>query len=299
MYSSITRIITCLIILLTVAFFTLFERKIMGRFHLRLGPNKISVLGLLQPLLDAIKLFIKAFYSPNYRNKKLYATLPIATLFLSIFIYTCIPMSFINNYNNYSLLNFIVLSSFRRFLILLGGWISNSKYTILGRLRRIAQTISYEIVFRTIIILIIALYCSYSISNLRNKRALINLAILPIWIICFLAETHRAPFDFREAESELVSGFNTEYRGYRFAFLFLREYIIILFGCVLIGIIFFIGPRFPISPFSIFFIGLLISFLTIWIRITFCRFRYDFLIGLAWKTLLPISLCRFFLIFFL
>jgi NADH:ubiquinone oxidoreductase subunit H len=140
---------------------------------------------------------------------------------------------------------------------------------------------------------------TYSIqkASLNSSFLIINLIFL--WIICFLAETHRAPFDFREAESELVRGFNTEYTGAIFAFLFLREYIIILFGCILIALLFLTGPLEIYNTFVINSVGLIIAFSTIWIRITFCRYRYDVLISIAWKTLLPLTLSIFLLTFIL
>lgn len=134
---------------------------------------------------------------------------------------------------------FFCLGSIIVFSVLLSGWSSNSKYSLIGRLRSIAQSISYESVFSTLIVILIILIFSYSIRSLFNQSSAIFLLFLPVWIICTLAETHRAPFDFSESESELVSGFNTEYSGAYFAFIFLSEYAILLYSCMLITYIFF------------------------------------------------------------
>lgn len=281
-----------LLVLLSVAFFTLFERKVIRLFHNRVGPNKVSFIGLLQPLLDAFKLLSKQTIIPLRANKISYHLSPHIALFLSLFIWTTLPRLFCLLSLNYSLVIFFCVGSLIVFAVLLGGWSSNSKYSLIGRLRSVAQSISYESVFSTLIILMCLLLMSYSIRSRLTISSSLFIFLLPIWVICTLAETHRAPFDFREAESELVSGFNTEYAGVYFAFIFLSEYAVLLYSCMLITYLFF-SYTLVSRVMLLVFCSLLLSFFFIWVRITYCRFRYDLLIIVSWKVLLPISLMLF------
>ncbi len=288
----ISWLIHCLLLLLSVAFFTLFERKVIGLFHLRVGPNKVSFIGLVQPLLDAFKLLSKQNLTPFRANKLVYNLAPIIGLFLAIFVWLTIPNYYMLLSINYSLVLFFCLGSILVFSVLISGWSSNSKYSLIGRLRSVAQSISYESVFRTLIVLVLILIMSYSIRSLFTQSSVLYLFILPIWVICTLAETHRAPFDFSESESELVSGFNTEYSGAYFAFIFLAEYAILLYSCFLLTYLFFIW----LIPFNLIFItimSLFFRFFFTWIRITYCRYRYDMLIIISWKILLPLTLSMF------
>jgi NADH-ubiquinone oxidoreductase chain 1 len=174
----------------------------------------------------------------------------------------------------------------------MSGWASNSKYRLIGRLRSVAQSISYESVFSTLIVMLMILMLSYSIRSLFSQSSVLFLVFFPVWVICTLAEGHRAPFDFSESESELVSGYNTEYSGANFAFCFLAEYAILLYSCFLITYIFFMWLL-PVRMLLVILIAVFFSFLFVWIRITFCRFRYDMLIIMSWKILLPAVLCLF------
>lgn len=281
-----------LIVLLSVAFFTLFERKVIGLFHIRLGPNKVSLVGLVQPLLDAFKLLSKQTVTPLHSNKLVYNASPILALFLSLFVWAFSFTAFSFSGGCFSFLMFFCVGSFMIFSVLMSGWSSNSKYRLIGSLRSVAQSISYESVFTTLIVLVLFLVSSFRIKSFCSQSSIIYLFFFPIWFICSLAETHRAPFDFRESESELVSGFNTEYSGAYFAFIFLSEYSMLLFSSVLIVWLFF-GFLTFFSYFLVISISLVITFLFIWVRITFCRFRYDKLIIFSWKTLLPISIFVF------
>lgn len=287
-------LVHCLLVFLSVAFFTLFERKVIGLFHIRVGPNKVSFIGLLQPLLDAFKLLSKQIITPLQSNKLVYHFRPHLALTLSLFMWLTIPTSYYFLSINYRLVMFFCIGSVMVFAVLLSGWASNSKYRLIGRLRSVAQSISYESVFRTLIVLFLLLGMSYSIRSFVRFSSPIYLFILPVWVICTLAETHRAPFDFRESESELVSGFNTEYSGAYFAFIFLSEYGVLLYSCMLISYLFFYWLGLT-SVISLVFITILLSFVFIWIRITFCRFRYDMLIIFSWKILLPLSILIFIL----
>lgn len=288
----ISWLVHCLLVLLSVAFFTLFERKVMGLFHNRLGPNKVSFIGIVQPLLDAFKLLTKQNMVPLQANKFTYGVSPHLALLLSLFVWMTMPRFYFMLSINYSLVMFFCVGSIIVFSVLLSGWSSNSKYSLIGRLRSVAQSISYESVFSTLLVLVMLLAFSYSVRSFSSISSPFYLFIFPIWFICTLAETHRAPFDFREAESELVSGFNTEYSGAYFAFIFLSEYGVLLYSCLLITYIFF-SYLFPFRVLSYVGCALLLSFVFIWVRITFCRFRYDMLMIASWKILLPFSLLLF------
>lgn len=281
--------IQSLIILLSVAFFTLFERKVIGLFHLRLGPNKVSFVGLLQPLLDAFKLLRKQIITPLHSNSLSYNLSPLLSLFLSLFIWTTVPNVFIIFRFSYSILLFFSVRSIIVFGVLLGGWSANSKYSLIGSLRSISQRISYEVVFRTLLITVTFIMFRFSLSRFKLRFNYLSYFILPVWLICTLAEAHRAPFDFSESESELVSGFNTEYSGLNFALVFLSEYSMLLYSCILMSVIY--PPMFIINR-VVFFttVAIFYRFLFIWIRITFCRFRYDKLMSLSWKVLLPFTI---------
>jgi NADH-ubiquinone oxidoreductase chain 1 len=291
-------LLNCICVLLSVAFFTLFERKVMGLFHLRFGPNKVFFIGVVQPLLDAFKLLTKQTITPLKRNKLVYGFSPILALTLSLFVWLCLPFSFTFVCLPYSFLLFFLVASSVIFSVLLSGWSSNSKYSLIGSLRSVAQSISYEPVLSTLLIFILILFCSYSIQSRSSLSRFFLLLFFPPWFICTLAETHRAPFDFSESESELVSGFNTEYSGAYFAFIFLSEYSFLLFSCFLVTFVFF-SWFLPVSFFSYTLLSLLISFTFIWVRVTYCRFRYDLLMNFSWKFLLPGCLSLFILSLFI
>lgn len=294
-FALISWVVHRLLILLSVAFFTLFERKVIGLFHSRVGPNKVSFIGLVQPLLDAFKLLTKQVIVPLHSNKFVYNLSPHVSLLIALFVWLTMPLVFRIVSLNYSFLIFFSARSAMVFAVLLSGWSSNSKYSLIGSLRSIAQSISYEAVLRTVLVTFVFSIMSFSIMSFSTISSFLLFLVFPVWFICILAETHRAPFDFRESESELVSGFNTEYSGAYFAFLFLSEYAILLYSCFLIVYIFFMPFSFSDHIRNLFLISLslFISFVFIWVRITYCRFRYDLLIMFAWKNLLPFSLIYF------
>jgi NADH:ubiquinone oxidoreductase subunit H len=225
-------------------------------------------------------------------NKFIYNLAPQLGLFLAFFVWLTIPNFYLIVSINYSLVLFFCVGSIIVFSVLLSGWSSNSKYRLIGRLRSVAQSISYESVFRTLIVILMIIIFSYSIRSLFTQSSLLFILFFPIWVVCTLAETHRAPFDFRESESELVSGFNTEYSGANFSLIFLSEYAVLLYSCFLISYIFFIW-LIPLNLLFIISLTIFFSFFFIWVRITFCRFRYDLLIIISWKILLPFVLCIF------
>lgn len=289
---SIRLIIIIIIVLIGVAFLTLLERKVLGYIQIRKGPNKVGLMGIPQPFSDAIKLFRKENIYPNLSNLFLYYLSPILNLFLALRIWLCIPfISILLNFN-LGLLFFLCCSSLRVYTIIVAGWSSNSNYSLLGSLRSVAQTISYEVSLFLILLsfLFLRLRLNWIVFLKIQNYCWLILFCFPlsyIWLISRLAETNRTPFDFAEGESELVSGFNIEYRGGGFALIFLAEYANILFIRILCVVLFLGG-----NLISIFFFVKLVfmSFLWIWVRGTLPRYRYDKLIYLAWKRFLPSSL---------
>lgn len=288
MFIFLSWLVFILLLLLSVAFFTLWERKVMGLVHLRLGPNKVLFLGLLQPLLDAFKLLSKSYTMTYFSNKFIYFISPYLSLLLSIILWVTVPLFYSFLRCNYSFLLFICLTSSIVFTTLLRGWSSNSKYSFIGCMRSIAQSISYEAVFTTLAVLVIVITHSYRVISIGSFFWLGIFLLFPIWLFTTLAETYRAPFDFSERESELVSGFNTEYAGAFFAYIFLREYSVILASSVIMSWFFFNFLCF--TPFSLILVRIILTTLIIFIRVTYCRFRYDLLMQFAWKGYLPTAL---------
>lgn len=291
-------------ILVSVAFLTLFERKIMASIQRRRGPMSVGIFGLLQAFADALKLLLKESIFPSVSNYFLFSIAPILSLFLSLIIWTIIPFDFNKVYSDISLgiLFIFAISSLNVYSIILAGWSSNSKYAFLGALRSAAQMISYEVSISIIIIPLIIISGSLNLFDIINtqKNIWFIIPFYPLFfmfIISSLAETNRPPFDLPEAEAELVSGYNVEYSSIGFALFFIAEYSnIFLMSCL--SVILFLGGWF--FPFFNHFIILilkiiLISFFFIWVRATFPRYRFDQLMNLGWKVFLPISLSFFFL----
>lgn len=290
--SLIGRLLLVIFVIVGVAFLTLLERKVLGYIQIRKGPNKVGFIGLLQPFRDAVKLFTKEQTYPLLSNYIFYYFSPIFSLFLSLLIWICIPY-LIKLYSfNLGVLFFLCITSLGVYTVIVAGWSSNSNYALLGGLRAVAQTISYEVRLALILLRFIFLIGNYNFLNfyLFQKYIWFIVFCFPlalVWFASCLAETNRTPFDFAEGESELVSGFNVEYRRGGFALIFLAEYSSILFMRILFRVIFLGRDIYRI----IFFLKLtIISFLFIWVRGTLPRFRYDKLIYLAWKRFLPISL---------
>nr|YP_009469717.1 NADH dehydrogenase subunit 1 [Amantis nawai]AVE15462.1 NADH dehydrogenase subunit 1 [Amantis nawai] len=292
-------LILIIFVMVGVAFFTLLERKVLGYIHLRKGPNKVGFIGILQPFSDAIKLFCKEHINPLVSNYLLYYVCPVFSLFLSLILWMLMPyMSGFFTFN-LGLFFFLVCTSMGVYTIMLAGWSSNSNYALLGGLRAVAQTISYEVSLALILLSFIFLVGSYSLIDFFYYQMGIwflffCFPLCNVWFVSCLAETNRSPFDFAEGESELVSGFNVEYGSGGFALIFLSEYSSILFMSMLMCVI-FLGSDLNSL---IFYLKLIfIAFMYIWVRGTLPRYRYDKLMYLAWKSFLPLSLN--FLIFFL
>nr|UYK52143.1 NADH dehydrogenase subunit 1 [Asicimbex sp. CSCS-Hym-MC0132] len=284
--------ILLIMVLIGVAFLTLFERKVLGYIQIRKGPNKVSFMGILQPFCDAIKLFSKEQLFPLFSNYYPYYFSPIFSLFLSLILWMSVPY-FTNLYSfNFSLIFFLCCTSISVYTIMISGWSSNSKYSMLGGLRSIAQTISYEVSMVLILLFFIFLIESFSFMNLYFFQLnfwfiFIMFPLVMIWFIISLAETNRTPFDFSEGESELVSGFNIEYSSGGFALIFLAEYSSILFMSMLFSM-FFLGSN--LMNLMFYFQVVFISYLFILIRGTLPRLRYDKLMMMAWKSFLFVSL---------
>nr|QTZ20304.1 NADH dehydrogenase subunit 1 [Spodoptera dolichos] len=286
-------------VLVGVAYLTLLERKVLGYIQIRKGPNKVGFMGILQPFSDAIKLFTKEQTYPNFSNYLSYYFSPILSFILSLMIWMLIPYYFNMISFNLGILFFLCCTSMGVYTVMVAGWSSNSNYALLGGLRAVAQTISYEVSLALILMSSIIMIMDFNLLMFFFYQNYIWFIILmfPLslcWMSSSLAETNRTPFDFAEGESELVSGFNIEYSSGGFALIFLAEYSSILFMSLLFVLMYMGGFSLSI----IFYLKLVfISFLFIWVRGTLPRYRYDKLMYLAWKSYLPISLN--FLLFFL
>nr|ALO77052.1 NADH deshydrogenase subunit 1 [Brentidae sp. GENSP01] len=295
----LTSLILIIGVLIGVAFLTLLERKVLGYIQIRKGPNKVGYSGLLQPIGDAVKLFIKEQSFPHMSNLSIYYFSPLVNLFLVLLLWMCIPFLSWSVSFQFSMLFFLSISSLSVYLIMLAGWSSNSLYAMLGSLRAIAQSISYEVSMVLILLSFLFLIKSFSILNFmvfqENTWFLIFMGPLSVmWLVTSLAETNRTPFDFAEGESELVSGFNVEYSSGGFAMIYLTEYASILFMSLISVFLFMKGN---LSSLLFYLKIVFVAFIWIWVRGTFPRFRYDKLMYLAWKSYLPISLNYLFLYF--
>nr|WNL54367.1 NADH dehydrogenase subunit 1 [Amitermes spinifer] len=292
LFIAVIFLLLMICVMVGVAFLTLLERKVLGYIHIRKGPNKVGFIGILQPFSDAIKLFTSEQYFPLVSNYLIYYFSPIFGFFLSLLVWLLIP--YLSGFISFELglLFFLACTSLGVYTVMIAGWSSNSGYSLLGGLRALAQTISYEVSLAFILLSFVVLVCSYNLMYFYSYQVylwliFISLPLSFVWFISCLAETNRTPFDFAEGESELVSGFNVEYGAGGFALIFLAEYASILFMSLLFCII-FLGS----DLYSFFFYVKLafISFLFVWVRGTLPRFRYDKLMYLAWKSFLPLSL---------
>jgi len=299
--SLILTVFSLITLLISIAYFTLAERKIIASVQRRLGPQIIGFYGLLQPLADGLKLIFKEIIIPSVSNKKLFFLAPLLTLFLSFNAWIVIPNSF-DSYLvdfNLSLLYILMISSIGVYSILLAGWSSNSKYALLGGLRSVSQMISYEVAISLLIIPILFFSGSLNLLDIvyvQSKSIWYVFPLLPLSLIFFisiLAETNRSPFDLPEAEAELVAGYNIEYSSILFAMFFLGEYGNILLMSSLFVILFLGGHDCYNSIFPEFIFSLkisIISFLFIFVRANVPRYRFDQLMILCWKVFLPVTL---------
>nr|YP_010403056.1 NADH dehydrogenase subunit 1 [Plutella porrectella]UQV94857.1 NADH dehydrogenase subunit 1 [Plutella porrectella] len=285
-------------VLIGVAYLTLLERKVLGYIQIRKGPNKLGFMGIFQPFADAIKLFTKEQTYPMFSNYMVYYFSPIVGFALSLTLWMMIPYYFNFISFNLGFLFFFSCTSLGVYTLMISGWSSNSNYSLLGGLRAVAQTISYEVSLAFIMMSTIIMIMDFNLLKLMDYQKFMWFMILlfPLslcWLSSSLAETNRTPFDFAEGESELVSGFNVEYSSGGFALIFLAEYSSILFMSLMFVLMYMGGY----SLNFIFYLKLsFLSFIFIWVRGTLPRYRYDKLMYLAWKSYLPISL-NFLLLF--
>nr|AAX54606.1 NADH dehydrogenase subunit 1 [Parapercis sp. MH-2004] len=286
-------------VLLAVAFLTLIERKVLGYMQLRKGPNVVGPYGLLQPIADGVKLFIKEPVRPSTSSPFLFLLTPILALTLALTLWAPMPLPHPVTDLNLGILFILAISSLAVYSILGSGWASNSKYALIGALRAVAQTVSYEVSLGLILLNIIIFTGGFTLQTFNTAQESIWMIVptwplAAMWYISTLAETNRAPFDLTEGESELVSGFNVEYAGGPFALFFLAEYANILLMNTLSTILFLGALHIPSTP-ELTSINLMtkaafLSMLFLWVRASYPRFRYDQLMHLIWKNFLPLTL---------
>ena len=295
-------------LLLSVAYLTYVERKVIARMQLRVGPNTVGPFGLLQPLADGLKLMCKEVIIPNKSNKILFILAPIITFSVAMLGWAVIPFSSNGALANINvgILYLLAMSSLGVYGIIIAGWSSNSNYAFLGAIRSTAQMLSYEVSIGLVIITVLLTTGSLNLVDIveiqKNHPFWLKLLLFPMMIVFFisiLAETNRHPFDLPEAEAELVAGYNVEYSSMLFAMFFLGEYANMILTSAML-VILFLGGWLPIFDFEILsfipsFVWFIIKifcvlFCFIWVRAAFPRYRYDQLMRLGWKILLPLSL---------
>jgi len=287
-------------ILLSIAFLTLVERKVLGYSQFRKGPKIVGPYGLLQPFADALKLFIKETVKPSTASPFLFIFSPFLFLTLAITLWALVPFPKHMLKIKLSLLLVLGVSRLSVYSLIGAGWASKSKYSLIGGIRAVAQTISYEISISLILLSLLLWSNSFSLREIKKlqKETWILLPYFPLlimWTVSTLAETNRAPFDLTEGESEIVSGYKVEYAGGPFALFFIAEYSKIIF-MNFISVIIFLGGRKPFSKIPkvkrliIAVKTILLVFFFIWVRASYPRFRYDQLMFLTWKKYLPLAL---------
>lgn len=304
-------VIFLLFLILAVALTILLERKILSSIQRRKGPNIVGIFGFLQPIADAIKAILKEIVFPRDADIYVFLLAPMFTLFCSFKLWSAIPFDQFDYpiAVTHGILYLLVIMSFSAYGLIFAGWSSNSKYAFLGGLRSTAQMISYEVCLSFIFLIIVMLGQTLDLKEIVDiqTNCWFILPLFPLWfmfMICALAETNRAPFDLPEAEAELVAGYGVEYSALPFAMFFLSEYSNIIFMSALSSLFFWGGwlPLISVSfiPGYIWFILKIVIhiFIFIWVRGTFPRYRYDQLMKLGWKILLPLTLCFLFCVNF-
>ncbi len=299
----VAAVIGILIILVFVplnsAFLVWVERKVAGHIQLRPGPMEVGPHGILQTLVDAVKLMSKEMITPKLADKFLFWLAPIIIIIPAIVCFVVIPFSPIMQVRemNVGILLIFSFSSLTVLSILMGGWASNNKYALIGAVRAVAQNVAYEIPLLLSTMSIIIMTNSFKMSEITAAQSTVWFIVYqPVAAIIFFisttAETNRAPFDLVEAESELVSGFHTEYTGMRFALFFLAEYTNMFIAASMGAVLFFGGWHGPFFPGLIWFVikVYVLIFVIIWVRWTFPRLRFDQLMNFAWKFMIPVAM---------
>lgn len=319
----IQSLVLILPLFLAVAYLSYFERKVIGYMQTRIGPNRVGIFGLLQPIADVVKLLFKEMIIPTKANRYLFIAAPIFTLVPSLTAWAIVPFMpgvMISNINA-GVLFFFAMSSLAVYGVLIAGWASNSKYAFLGALRSAAQTISYEIAMGFSLVGVLMAAGSMNISKIVEAQAggvwhWFFIPLLPLFLIFWIsgvAETNRAPFDLSEGESEIVAGFHVEYSGIIFAIFFLAEYAAMIFISVMLVLLFCggwlspfegipgIGQVFSFVPGIVWLLAKTSFFLFVylWLRATFPRYRYDQLMRLGWKVLIPMTIFWIFVVGFM
>jgi len=290
-------------VLLSVAYLTLAERKVIGSMHMRRGPNVVGPFGLLQPMADGLKLFLKEIIIPSGASRGVFIIAPMMTLTLALIAWAVIPFSkdLVLSDLNVGILYLFAVSGLGVYGILMAGWASNSKYAFLGSLRCAAQMVSYEVSMGFIIITVLLCVGSLNLNDIieAQRGMWFIFPLFPMGVMFFIstvAETNRHPFDLPEAEAELVGGYNVEYGGMAFALFFLGEYANMIMMAGLTSVLFLGGW---LAPFGMDFIPgpiwlilkiCFLLFIFIWLRAAYPRYRYDQLMRLGWKVFLPLSL---------
>ena len=307
-FIALKVILIVLPLLLSVAYLTYAERRVIGLMQMRRGPNRVGPFGLLQPIADAVKLIFKETIVPTPASKIVFMIAPMITFILSLVGWAVIPFAegWVLSDMNVGVLYILAVSSLGVYGIIMAGWASNSQYAFLGAIRSSAQMISYEVSMGLVIVTVLLVTGSLNLSEIveyqREMPFWIHLLLAPMAVVFFisvLAETNRLPFDLPEAESELVAGYNVEYSSMSFALFFLGEYANMILVSAM-TVTFFMGGYLP--PFGISFLYLIpgfiwfvlkicfLLFVFLWIRATLPRYRYDQLMHLGWKVFLPLSL---------
>jgi NADH-quinone oxidoreductase subunit H len=311
---AMVKIVTILFGVLTaVSYMILVERKVAGRMQGRFGPNRVGPFGLLQPLADVIKLFLKEEFTPSQASKVVFHIAPMLAVIPALITFAVIPIgpNFLVTDINVGLLLFLAMSSVAVYSVTLGGWSSNNKYALLGGLRSSAQMISYELAMGLSTVGVLLMAGSLSMVDIVKAQGstfhLLGVIPVPNWYVFYqplaflifmitaLAETNRAPFDLPEAEAELVAGFHTEYSSMKFGLFFLGEFTAVITICAIAVTLFLGGWQGPWLPDSLKFLWFfaklaVLVFFFMWVRWTYPRLRYDQLMRFGWKVLLPVAL---------
>lgn len=307
---DVVKSVIFIVILLTgMAYMTLFERVAISRMQVRLGPNRVGPAGLLQPLADAVKLLFKEDVRPALADRLLYPLAPLISLIAAVAAFAVIPLGptielagvripLVIQEMPVAVLYLLGASSLGVYGVVLGGWASGSKYSLLGALRGSAQVVSYELVLGLALVSVVVLSGSLSIGSIVQRQVesawfvFLQPVSFVLYFIAAIAETNRAPFDLPEAESELVAGYHTEYSGWRFAMYFMAEYSNVLIQSAIIATLFFGGWTGPLlnGPWWLLIKVAVFAFVFVWIRATIPRLRYDQLMRFCWSALLPLGL---------